>query len=324
MVCYLHDSLHRVTSITYPSGSYAANTSNKYFIYDSATVNGVAMTNAKTRMAEAYTATSSSGTKITDLGFSYSLRGEVSAVYESTPHSGGYYNMNATYWPNGALNQIGGLPTLPTLTYTPDGEGRPAIVTASGGQNPVSATTYNTASLPTNMTIAFNDSDSFTFDPNTNRMTQYQFNVNGQSVTGMIHWNALGTPSTLDITDAFDSADTQNCSFAHDDLTRLATVNCGTIWGQNFAYDAFGNITKTVLSGSGGTSFQPTYAIPSTNRIASLPSFTPTYDVRNLTKDPQHQYGWDSEGRPVAIDTVTLIYDALNRMVDKTMQGLTP
>ena len=191
VVCYLHDSLHRVTSITYPSGSYAANTSNKYFIYDSATVNGVAMTNAKTRMAEAYTATSSSGTKITDLGFSYSLRGEVSAVYESTPHSGGYYNMNATYWPNGALNQIGGLPTLPTLTYTPDGEGRPAIVTASGGQNPVSATTYNTASLPTNMTIAFNDSDSFTFDPNTNRMTQYQFNVNGQSVTGMIHWNAL-------------------------------------------------------------------------------------------------------------------------------------
>ena len=191
VVCYLHDTVHRLTSITYPSGSYAANTSNKYFIYDSATVNGIAMTNAKTRMAEAYTATSPSGTKITDLGFSYSVRGEVANVYESTPHSGGYYNMNATYWPNGALNQIGGLPTLPTLTYTPDGEGRPAIVTASAGQNPVSATQYNTASLPTNMTMASNDSDSFTFDPNTNRMTQYQFNVNSQSLTGTIDWNPL-------------------------------------------------------------------------------------------------------------------------------------
>jgi RHS repeat-associated protein len=322
VICYLHDSLRRVTSITYPSGSYAANTSNKYFVYDSATVNGVAMANSKTRLAEAYTAATSTGTKITDLGYSYSVRGEVSTVYESTPHSGGYYTMNATYWPNGALDQIGGLPTLPTLTYTPDGEGRPAVVTASAYQNPVSATQYNAASQPTSMTLGSTDSDSFTYDPNTNRMKQFQFNVNSQSLTGNIVWNALGTPSSLDITDAFNSVDNQNCSFAHDDLTRLATVNCGTIWGQSFSYDAFGNISKTVLSGSSGTSFQPTYATPSTNRIASLPSFTPTYDANgNLTKDPQHQYGWDSEGRPVAIDTVTLTYDALDRMVEQNNSG---
>jgi RHS repeat-associated protein len=322
VICYLHDGLHRVTSITYPSGSYAANTSNKYFVYDSATVNGTVMANAKTRMAEAYTATSSTGTKITDLGYSYSARGEISAVYESTPHSGGYYSMSATYWPNGALDTIGGLPSLPTLTYTPDGEGRPAIVTASAGQNPVSSTAYNPASLPTSMTLGSSDSDSFTFDPNTDRMTQFQFSVNSQSLTGTIDWNALGTPSSLDITDAFNSADTQNCSFAHDDLTRLATVNCGTIWGQSFTYDAFGNITKTVLSGSSGTSFQPTYASPSTNRIASLPSFTPTYDANgNLTKDPQHQYGWDSDGRPVTIDSLTLTYDAQDRIVEQNNAG---
>jgi len=320
--CYAYDSLHRLTSATYPSGSYAANTSNKYFIYDTATVNGTAMADAKTRLAEAYTAASSTGTKITDLGFSYSVRGEVSNVYESTPHSSGYYSMSATYWPNGALDQIGGLPTLPTLTYTPDGEGRPAIVTASAGQNPVAGTTYNPASLPTSMTLGSGDTNSFMFDPNTNRMTQFQFNVNSQSLTGTIDWNPLGTPASLDISDAFNSADTQNCSFAHDDLARLATVNCGTIWGQNFTYDAFGNITKTVLSGSSGTSFQPTYAVPSTNRIASLPSFTPTYDANgNLTKDPQHQYGWDSEGRPVTIDSVTLTYDALDRMVEQNNAG---
>jgi RHS repeat-associated protein len=230
--------------------------------------------------------------------------------------------MNATYWANGALDQIGGLPSLPTLTYTPDGEGRPAIVTASAGQNPVLSTQYSTASLPTNMTLGSNDSDSFTFDPNTNRMTQFQLNVNSQSLTGVIGWNALGTPSSLNITDAFNAADTQDCLFAHDDLVRVATVNCGPIWGQSFTYDAFGNITKTVLSGSSGTSFQPTYAIPSTNRIASLPSFTPTYDANgNLTKDPQHQYGWDSDGRPVTIDTIALTYDALDRMVEQNNAG---
>jgi len=79
--------------------------------------------------------------------------------------------MSATYWPNGALDQIGGLPTLPTLTYTPDGEGRPAIVTASAGQNPVAGTTYNPASLPTSMTLGSGDTNSFMFDPNTNRIT---------------------------------------------------------------------------------------------------------------------------------------------------------
>jgi len=34
------------------------------------------------------------------------------------------------------------------------------------------------------MTLGSTDSDSFTFDPNTDRMTQFQFNVNSQSVTG--------------------------------------------------------------------------------------------------------------------------------------------
>src|ERR1700735_5441367 len=154
-------------------------------------------------------------------------------------------------------------------------------------------------------------------------MTQFQFNVNSQSLTGTVGWNPLGTPKSLNISDAFNSADTQDCTYSHDDLTRLASVNCGTIWGQDFGYDAFGNISKTVISGSSGTSFQPVYATPSTNRIASLPSFTPTYDTNgNLTKDPQHQYGWDSEGRPVTIDTsITLTYDALDRMVEQNNSG---
>jgi YD repeat-containing protein len=41
--CYAgYDALHRVGNVTYPSSS----TPSKYFVYDSATVNGVSMTNA--------------------------------------------------------------------------------------------------------------------------------------------------------------------------------------------------------------------------------------------------------------------------------------
>src|SRR2546422_4689154 len=66
VTCYAYDSLHRLKDETYPSGSYASVTAQKHFVYDAATVNSVVMSNAKARLAEAYTGTSAS--KITDLG----------------------------------------------------------------------------------------------------------------------------------------------------------------------------------------------------------------------------------------------------------------
>jgi len=153
VICYAYDALHRTTSITYPSGPNSSNTPSKHFIYDSATVNSVAMANAKTRLAEAYTCVSPCSTKVTDEGFSYTVRGEVQDVYESTPHSGGYFHVNETYWANGALNQISGLSGLPTLTYGVDGEGRPNSASASSGQNPVTSTVYNVASEATQVNL---------------------------------------------------------------------------------------------------------------------------------------------------------------------------
>jgi RHS repeat-associated protein len=325
--CYKYDALHRNTSVTY-SGTYAANSPSKYFVYDTATVNSVAMLNAKTRLAEAYTCTPAQcpTTKITDIGFSYSARGEVTDVYESTPHSGNtgatYNHTSAQFWPSRALNTLSG-PGLPTLTFGPDGEGRIKTISASTGQNPVTATTYNTASQPTSVTLGSNDSDAFQYDPNTFRLTQYKFNVGAQNVTGNLTWNANGSLGTLAITDAFSAANTQTCSSKADDLSRLNTANCGAIWGQSFSYDPFGNISKTVLSGSAGTSFLPTYqASPSiTNRIASLPGgITPTYDANgNSLNDNFHQYTWDAENRPVSVNgtAVALTYDALGRMVEQ-------
>ena len=174
------------------------------------------------------------------------------------------------------------------------------------------------------MNLGSSDSDSFTYDPNTGRMTQYKFAVNSQSVTGNLGWNANGNLASLNITDPFNTADTQNCSYQHDDLSRISQVNCGSIWGQGFSYDAFGNITKSLLPNSGGTSFQPTYqANPApTNRIAQLPGFTPTYDANgNSLSDGLHQYTWDSEGSVVTIDSVGLTYDALGRMIEQNRSG---
>lgn len=315
--CLAYDSLHRPTSVTY-SGPYSSSTPNKYFVYDAATVNGVAMANVKSRMAESYTATSPTGTKITDIGLSYSARGEASDVYESTPHSGGYYHTSATYWANATLETLGGnISTLPVFTYAPDGEGRTNTVSASAGQNPVTGTVYSVASLPTQVNLGSSDSDSFAYDPSTNRMTKYTFTVNSQSVVGTLTWNSIGTLEDLGVTDPFFSGGNQSCAYTHDDLSRIATANCGSVWSQTFSYDAFGNISK-----SGTVSFQPTYSYL-TNRMTMVGSSTPTYDANgNATNDTAHTYAWDATGRPVTVDGVGLAYDALGRMAEQTRSGV--
>ncbi len=305
--CYAYDALHRPTSLTY-SGPYASNTPSKYFVYDSATVNGVAMANAKTQLAEAYTCVSPCSTKITDEGFSYTARGEVSDVYQSTPNSGGYYHITQTYC-GGTIGSTVGL----------DGEGRLTQVTAGTGQNPVTGTTYTVASLPSQVNFGSGDSDIFAYDANTLRMTQYQFSINGQSDTGALTWNANSTLQKLVITDPFiNTTDSETCNYGYDDMIRLANANCGAAAAQTFTYDPFGNINK---SGS-PYSFQPTYS-STTNRMTSLPgNFTPTYDANgNVTNDSNHTYSWDANGNSTTIDNVGLTFDALDRTVEQNRSG---
>jgi RHS repeat-associated protein len=311
-ICFADDALHRMTSTTY-SGTYASVTPSRYFVYDSATVNSVAMVNVKSRMAEAYTCFSPCSTKVTDIGLSYTARGEVSDVYESTPHSGGYYHSSASYWANGVISNLNGALGY-TTDYSVDGEGR---VYSAGSGSELTSTSYNTASLPTAVNFASGDSDTFTYDPNTNRMTQYSFNVNGSSVVGTPGWNAVGTLASLAITDPFNSADAQTCTYTHDDLSRIASANCGSIWSQTFSYDAFGNINK-----SGTSSFGATYS-SSTNQMTLIGSSTPSYDSNgNVTNDFLNQYAWDANGRPVIADSVGLTYDALGRMAEQSRSGV--
>ncbi len=322
--CYAgYDALHRVGNVMYPSTSTPA----KYFVYDSATVGGTAMSNAKTRLAEAYTCTGTCASKITDRGFSYWPTVQTTNIWELTPHSGTsyYYNVTSTPWPNGVPNTLSNLTGLPTITYTPDGEGRNATVSAASGQNPITAITFNPASQATALTLGSSDSDSFTFDPNTGRLTQYQFSVgsSAKTDTGVLTWNPNGSLLTLAITDQINTTNSQTCSYTHDALGRVASANCGSsLWSQTFSYDPFGNITKTVPSGATGISFQPSYDYTNyTNRITSTP-FTYNNNNGDMAADTQHTYSWDTENKLVGIDSggsagICIVYDALGRAVEQ-------
>lgn len=317
VTCYAYDALHRNTGITYPSGPNSGNSPNKCFVYDAA-IDSETVTNTKARLAEAYTTTSSCSnttlpTTVTDEAFSYTVRGEVAKVYESTPHSGGYFWVTQGYWANGVRGaETNNLGNLPGFTDGVDGEGRITTISAGTGQNPVTSTTYNVASEVTQVKFGSADFDVFGFDANTFRMTQYRFNVNSQNLTGTLTWNANGTLGKLNITDPFNATNTQQCLYSHDDLARVASANCGSVWSQTFTYDAFGNITK-----AGTNSFNPGY-----NSATNQMSTGATYDAKgDVLTDSLHSYAWDVETRPTTIDTVTATYDALGRMVEQTKSG---
>src|SRR5262249_53512512 len=152
------------------------------------------MSYAQTHLAEAFTASCPTCTKTTDEGFSYTQRGELADTYESTAHSGGYYHVAATYRPNGVVKTLvgylaSGSAFIPTETYNVDGEGRWKSVNASTAPNPSLNTSYNAAGQITGLTYGSNDTDSFTYDPNTGRMTQFKYTLNGSSEIGNLTWN---------------------------------------------------------------------------------------------------------------------------------------
>lgn len=326
--CFQYDALHRATVRSYAAGAGIAPTPASYFVYDSATVDGTVMTGVKGRLAEAYTPTGNG--HLTDLGFSYDAMGNAAGVWQYSSNVNTWYHLSAGWFPNGALQTLSGLPGLPTIQYSLEGEGRPA--TASDGilPNNLAAASYTLTSTSVNLgssTGGAYDTDSFSFDANTGRMTQYQFNVNGAAmVSGTMNWNANGILASTSVTDnnlGYGTGNPEACSYAHDDLARLSSINCGSAWTQTFRLDAFGNITKAVGSGAAGTSFQPTYD-SGTNRISASLSLVPSYTGDgNLISDPtatssQAVYGWDAADHLVsdASSAVSISYDALGRAVE--------
>jgi RHS repeat-associated protein len=338
-ICYGYDGLHRLVGFG-PSN----NTNCTGFQYDSATPpTGVSVQNTQGRMVEAYTNSTCNGHAniVTDKWFSYSPRGEVTDIYESTPNSGGYYHITKTYWPDGSLASLGGFPGVPTIYYGAsdgsglDGEGRVTKVTASSGVNPVTAVTYTTSGgsqpigsltqVTYGTTNGAGDTDNFSYDLNTSRMNQYTFTVNGQSVVGKPTWNTNGTLQQLQITqDPFNSANVQTCTYGYDDLVRVSGDTCKNpsnqvIWQQAFSYDPFGNVTKTgSISWACATCYDVT-----TNHYNSTLSSQISYDADgNLTNDTFHTYQWDANGRPTQISQSsgqsTQTYDAQGNMVEQS------
>jgi RHS repeat-associated protein len=336
--CYKYDALNRVIGVAASNG-----TACRHFYYDNSTgysgtiPTGISISNPYGRMVEAATDSCSSGTLKTDLWFSYDKDGHVLDQWESTPNSNQYYHSIATFYGNGAVNSVQlASPSFYTQTYGLDGEGRWNSLTTSTTATPmVSSTTYNAAGQATNIYIGSTsntDQDDYTYDSNTGRMKTWTFKVNSMTDVGTLTWNANGTLNNLAIVDGFNSGGSQTCYFnpssgtgmGYDDWGRLLNDDCGSGgWGQTFSYDQYNNLTKAVISGRTGITFNPGYS-SSNNQYAS--GFGASYDSNgNLTNDTFHVYEWNEFSKMKSVDRTgtncvtsgqCIVYDALGRMVE--------
>ena len=166
-------------------------------------------------------------------------------------------------------------------------------------------------------------------------MTNWTFQVGStSSETGALTWNPNGTLKTLTINDGFNAGGTQNCDFnpslatstGYDDIGRLVGIDCGSGgWGQTFSYDEYDNLTKSVISGRTGVTWNPGY-----NAANNHYSTGASYDgTGNLTWDTIHTYIWDPYGKLSSIDSSAcgtngecVTYDALGRTVETSYDGV--
>lgn len=340
-VIFLYDSQNRVTDV-------GGSTYCKRFRYDNTSgvlgsvPSGITLANQYGRLAEAETDTCAwpitQSSIITDEWFAYDAAGNVTDVWQMSPHSTQYYHSHAAFFENGAPKTIQlASPSFYTMAFGLDGEGRLySVADTTHSKTIVNSATYFPGANPAVNTIYGSDTDSFTYDSTSGNVTQYQYTVNGVNYSGGLTWNPNGTLRKLATSDGFNAAGTQTCYFNPNDATstgyndfgQLVGFDCGgTNWGQTFSYDAFENITKGVINGRTGTSWNPGYN-PSNNHYN-----VGTYDANgDVTSDGNFNYGWNeygklkwasSSGTPTCGASGRCItYDAFDRIVE-TSNGAT-
>ncbi len=327
-ICYYHDGLGRVTSTWTTagvSGDYCI-----YFVYDATTntiltkPSGATLSNLVGHVVEALTTNNDNGQGNgncpslplatanieSDEWFSYDKDGRMTDMWEWTAVGQTYYHTTVVHDGDGVVTSMSGYPNNPTVTYTTDGEDRWNIAKL-GTTTLVNGVTYDAASRPTQINIGTGtDKDTYSYD-NVDNMTQYQFFVGSQNNKGVLTWNSIGSLGSLAITDGFNTNNSQTCNYAYDDVARLVTDNCGSVWSQTFGYDQYDNLWQ-----SGSSSFACAGCYNTSNN--QYQTLGTTYDSNgNLTKDPAgNTFAYNVYGQLATINGgQEIVYDAFGREV---------
>jgi RHS repeat-associated protein len=131
--------------------------------------------------------------------------------------------------------------------------------------------------------------------------------VTNMTVGGLMNmqYNYSATQNNGRITSSNDYVTGENVTYTYDALNRLTGASAGTMWGEAYTYDGFGNLTdKTVTQ-------------------APAPALGVSYDANNhqvgLTYDANGNQLWDSGQHATAYG-----WNVSNKLVTQTSQGWPP
>jgi RHS repeat-associated protein len=326
---YTYDALNRLTSKVYNNGSPAV-----YYYYDQAAPWGVTLTNPIGRLTTMGTydgmcwptastfgydamgrltfqedylntaETSGCPGNWTSIYASYDLAGnQTSLTYPSGRVIKSKYN-GASRLTNLSVDDLSGYNYLSSANYSPFG----SPTNFALGNGAIETTTYNNRLQPLNLQVKNGTSTMLS--------RTYGFGPSGQN-----------NGNVLNINDNLNSALTQN--FSYDSLNRLSTAqttgtsgpNC---WGQQFGYDAWGNLLTETPNVSGCPTNMLSLSVNANNQITNTNGSA--YDAAgNMRNDGTNGYTYDAENHLTSLNSgaATYIYDAQGRRMAKKFGSAT-
>jgi RHS repeat-associated protein len=342
-VSFCYDQLHRVTSKTYSNINPCApfgfvGPADFYYGYDSGT-NGIGHLTGLTDKA-------GTGSYVYDIlgrliGETRTLIGANNATVSK--------NISYTYNLDGSVKTMT-YPSGKVITYTPDSAGRVLSAVDSGsGINYVTGATYG----PDSALTGFISGNSGTFAGITNAFSYnkrlqplnmsatfgsplqtvfsigYDFHL-GNGTSGTDNGNVWGITNNKDTT--------RNQTFTYDPLNRVMSArnagsDCNAIvlenkkkfWGNNYTYDAWGNLTtkaliQTPTPACSGESLS--VAVGTDNRLGSGYLYDAAGNMTFNATPPTQTYTWDQENRLTGAAGYTYTYDADGNRVRKSNGNL--
>ncbi len=293
-----YDALNRLAqkSYTAPGGSGVASTPTVTYTYDDA-----AKPYRKGRLSGVADGSGSSS-------FEYDQLGRL--IKETKTVSGTPYVIQRAYDLLGRLTTLT-YPDNDAVTYTYNSQGGiETMVKNPGALTVVSNANYNASGQLTQLVLGNGVTTTNSYDPLTLRLSNLTTQSGGQSLQGLSYtYDPIGNITA--IADAVTSGNSQ--TFQYDDLNRLtyAQGNYGTV---SYSYNAIGNIiTKEGRTYSYGiTGGAKPHAVTAVTGGSSDPTAI-TYDANgNLL------------AKTAAQETLTLTYDAENRLVNAQRQSTAP
>ena len=244
--------------------------------------------------------------------YSYNQAGRVISQGMSLGAPGNYcWTLTATYqWDNeGRMTQIGypmcwhngPPPSGRLLAMQYDNMGRLNGMTQDigDGPQPVASAGYGPAGEVLNLSY-FGVNETRTYN-SLLQLTRMTANPGGGNVMDM-QYNYSSTQNNGRIASSNDYVTGENVSYSYDALNRLSAASAGSMWGEAYSYDGFGNLTgKTVTQ-------------------APAPALGVSYDANNhqvgMTYDADGNQLWDSGQHATAYG-----WNVENRLATTTSQG---